>query len=1346
MSTLEATFGQLPEPILNKLESMVRRVRRLLLLRGLFATLAVGLACLLAIMAIDATITLFSTTSRWVLSLAGLAITTVAAWWFLVRPLSRRFTLTHMARILEIRHPELQERISTAVELLSSEDPESIKGSEELIAAVVDSAVDDVETVDPRTEFKPARANKFIVAALVMAGIIALTLVIWPKQSWTLLARALAPFLDIGNAYADSLVIDPGDVRVAKGDPVTIEMSVKHKRLKRAEIRRLLADGTESVERMTLIGEEADGTKRFSLTFPSVEEDFDYRVRAGAALSRYFDVDAVTPPTVEQLSIRYDYPDYTGLETTEKVTETGEIRAIAHTAVTLRARINKPVQSSKLIINDGRDLGAPEVEGNELTWYLELLPGMSGNWHLQLSDLDGFSNTPLSYPLDVLPDKAPIVQIQEPALRELRLRPTERLQIAAEVVEDFGVSESALLITPDRAPETIVRPQSLPTGSGRPGSYAAAAVLDLPSLDLEENQNRLSVQLQVKDNRPPDYDGPGIGVSETLIIHIDRNAKSLADQAIEKQRKEVRENLREAKEELQRARDDMRRVEQEVNRDEEINSKAREELKEFSERTEAARDKLDEVAAALNDSIFQEEADKAREVANETIAEARDKADLVPVTDGKKERAEEARESRQKVEEAIREVDELAKAMDKAEEDYRTISEFNELANRQQELAMRAEEMADRANQRQEAQQENQRADSREMQQFQSQQQQIQNKLSEMLKDNAAALDEILEQQQAQAEQMAQAASELAEEQQQLREMSEEATKANEAKQEALREQLLAHLQQEQQKLAEQTGQKADATAAEESAANQENGASEEAPNAEQSQAMANAESDPAANQPSSPEGSESPENSPTGQEAPAETQQASNTDSPTENTPSETTAENSPSESQQGESPEGHPSEGEPSQPTPADQLASAAEQAAEAARNLAEENLDAASEAASDAGDTLAEAAAQTPGETAGESSAAESGEESSSPEMASTSAESAEASSEAGEPSSAQEAGQPQTAEAGGATSPENGSPTGESGEPGQPLPTNAELAERQQSLAEQIEAVRDGDLQEALALMESQLNNEAAALQSEAQAFEQAMRNLEQRSAQSGADRAEQALNRGAQKAGDASRQLADAQQQQSRAEEQGRVEQGELSPDAQSTMQRSQNEQRQSENYLSQAAQALGQTSEAIGRTMEGLEPSESDERIADSGDLAKGFEEVSEASQSQNAQQAAQQSQQAADALQQIAQSAMQKLGSQANQPPGQPGAEMPPVPPELTGDAQSENLNETGEKMADADGSGVPPELERLGISVEDWARFRGALVGGSATSIETELPAEYRELVGRYFQVIAKEAGKDK
>jgi len=1366
MSTLEAAFGQLPEPILNKLDSMIRRVRRLLFLRGLFATLAVALACLLTIMLIDASVTLFSSASRWALSLVGLAITAAAAWKFLVRPLSKKFTLTHMARILEIRHPELQERISTAVELLSSDDPDSIKGSEELISAVVDSAVDDVQAVDPNTEFNPTKTRKFRNVSIAFAVVLLLSLVIWPKQSWTLLARAFAPFLDIGNAYADSLVVDPGDIRIAQGEPVSIEVSVKHKRLRRAEIRRIMPDGTESVERMTLIGEDADGTKRFSTTFPSVELGFDYRIRAGSALTRYYDVEAVAPPMVENLKIAYDYPDYTGLESREVDSETGEIRAVANTRVTVEANVNKPVQTSQLLINESTDLGVPEVEGNLLRWYFELKPNMKGNWQLDLTDLDGFRNPATTYPLEALPDKSPTVQLTQPVLREMKLKPTERLQLHAEVTEDFRVQDVALLVIPQGSTQPIEIKQPAATPANGPNQYHAAGLLDLAALSLKPEQRKISVQMQVRDNRPTDYDGPGIGLSEMIYIEIDRSAKSLADQAIEAQKKEVKEALKEAKQELEKARDDIRRTEDALKRDDEVSREARERLEEFSEHTEKARDELDKVATALDESLLAEQAEKADEIANETIAEAREKAELVPVLDEKSERIEEARAAREKIEEAIKQVDEIAKEMDKAEDDYEMISELNDLSNKQQELAMNAEQMAKDAQAKAESQDPNAQQESsqqpelspeekRKLAEFQQKQEQLQKELGEMLKENAAALSQVLEEQKADAQEMAEQAAELAEQQNELREMSKEAIEADTNQEEVLREQLLAFLEKEQSELANDAAAEAQAAQQQAQQAEQpaENAAepsnSAESPSTEQANTESSetspSESDPAEPDPTGaePAGAEPEAGEPAGQEESSSEPQMASTESgesqPEAGSEAAEMAQSDPAASESSPT-EDSPSENGESQsaPTPeqalADQLAEAAEQASEAAQSLGEENLEAASEAASEASESLAEAASQSESAASAEGSA-----EASSPEMAQN-GEASDPASPASAESGSEEAGSQESgSEAAGEPSNSEMAESPASGT------TPQELAERQQALAEQIEAVKNGDLQEALAQIEAQLSEEASELQAAADALEENMENLSQNSAKSGADRAEQALSRGSQKASDAANQLAEAQQQQSQAEAQSQVPEGELSQGAEQSMSRGLVEQEKTANYLEQAAEALQATSEAIGQTQEGLEPSDMDQRIADSSDLANGFDEMSESAQSQSSQEAAQQSQEAAEAMQQLAQAAMEKLGM-----PGTPSQDTPPGPPmppqQMTGDPTSESLNETGLKAADANGSGIPPELEQLGISVEDWAKFRGALVGGSATAIETELPAEYRELVGRYFQVIAKEAGKKK
>jgi hypothetical protein len=1281
MSTFEVALGQLPPPILDKLQSMIRRVRRLLFIRGLFATLAVALACLLAIMAVDATITLFSTTSRWLLSLAGLCLTLAAAWWFLVRPLSRRFTLTKMARILEVRHPELQERISTAVELLASDDPDSIRGSQELISAVVDSAVDDVATVDPKTEFKPARSKKFIVATAVCGGIIALLLAIWPQQAWTLLTRALAPFLDIGNAYADTLVVDPGDVRVAKGQPVTIQVSVKHKRLKRAEIRRQLPDGTESVERMALIAEEPDGTKRFSLTFPAVEEGFDYRVRAGAALSRYFDVTAVEPPTVTKLEVKYDYPEYTALPDAGGETGTGEIRAVAHTRVSVTATLNKPAWSAKLVFNDTPSAAEPVIAENRVTWDFELKAGMRGSWNLDLADEEGFKNQPSAYPIEVLPDKAPTVQILAPTQRDISLKPTERLPIDLSVVEDFGFADVVLMATPDGAvaPTQLVQP--LPASTNRPGTYSAQALLDLPALKLTPDQRRLAVQVRVRDNRPEEFDGPGVGLSEVIFVTIDQNAKSLADQAIEAQKKEVEQQIREAKQELEKARDDLRRAEQELIRDKEVNSEAKEKLDEFTEHNEAAREKLEQVAATLDTPLFQEQSQQAAKLANEPLAEAQEKADMIPMTDAQHERVAEAKEARTEVEEAIKGLDELAKSMREAEEDYQSISKLNELANKQQELAMKAEDWQKRAQEerakaqqaaqqapneqaQQQAMQQFDQQQQREAQQFQAEQNRVEQQLGEMLKENAAALAEVLEQQRAQSDDLAQQAEALAKQQESLRDASREATDKNQNQEQALRDALVEQLAQLQSELAQQA--KAAAEEAKEAAAP---GKADTPQASEANQAQAQAK----------PEAAE---------QAPAEAQPA-----------------NAEAQAKAAEA-----------QAKTAEALAQAAEEASQAAENLAQKELAPASEAASEASETLAQA-------------------------------EAAQAQASASDMSDSSDQSNPSDAPANA------GQPAGESPDnPAAPetpaSPRAAELAERQEALAEQIEAVKEGRLQEALAQLESMLQADAAALEAQAAGMQDSLQNLQQQQATSRAREAAQSLDRGEQEAAQSAQQLARAQEQQAQAEQQGQAAEGQLGQQARATMQQGQRNQQQSAEALSQAAKAFAKSSESIGQTLEGLQPSDMDERLTNSEDLAKGFDDVAQSSQSQNAQEASQQAQQAAQSLSQLAQAAMQKLGGQ----PGQPGQPKPDGQPQdqpnqdLTGEPDSLDLNETGKKTADMDGSGIPPELQNLGISAEDWARFKGALAGGNATAIETDLPADYRELVGRYFQVIAKEAGKGK
>lgn len=1370
MSTFEATLQNLPKPILDKLRAIIGRVRRLLLIRGLSATLAVGLLCVLAIMAIDASFTLFSATARWALSLTGLAITAATAWWFLVRPLSRKITLTHIARILEIRHPELQERISTAVELMSSEDPESVKGSEELIAAVVDSAVIDVDKVDPKTEFKAGRASRFALAAGIALVILALLFAVFPRHTGVLMARAVAPFLDLGNAWSDTLDVQPGDIRVAIGESVTIEMSVDHDKLKRAEIRRTLADGSESVERMTQTGVDDEGRKRFAITFPSVEDSFDYRVRAGSAVSEFFSVDAVPKPVVENLTLRYDFPAYTKREAAEFESDNGEIRALANTEVTIKAALNKRITEADFQVLGVPIEAEPVVEGTEVSWKFPLAPGTESFWRMKLTDGDGFENDPSDYPVTALPDLAPQVQITAPTFKELRLRPSELLPIKYSVAEDIGVTEVALLVLPggDVKAQEIIQPS--PAGAdGQPGLWHGMASLNLASLNLEKNQRRLTVQLRVRDNLPPEFQGPNEGFSEKLTIIIDEKAKSLAEQTLAAQKEEVREAIKEARKDLQEAKSEVQQAERQLAREDKVSTDTMRDLDEFREKANEAQETLREMAKKAEQTAFRQQGEQMRDVADQEVAEARESADMIPVSDQKDQRVAEAREAQQQIDQAMKDLEQIEKSLGEADKDMRMVAELNELANDQRKLAQEATKQAEEEAQRRQdlAQQQNadQRAKQeqqlsaeqmRKMAEFRKQQEQVQRELGDMLEDSPEALRDILAQQQKQAAQLAELAEAISQEQQKLQDITETASNPEAEQQEAFKEQMMASLQQMQQQIAQETqALKEQLDQQQPESGKPLEGASEQTQQAANSLEQENMESAKSAAQEASEALAQASEQAESLAEQQAEA--AGQEENSQDASMAQADAQNA--ESKQAESQQSESAQGEQASPQMAQaesegqsQEGSETESGQEASQAQPE------STQGEQASPQMAQAEAQAQEANAANESEGQEGEAQPNSEMAqnaesgeSPQGESGEAEASA-ESADANQMAQQSQGENGEVTQGENGEANPTAPEPSTPKTSPlaaeatrqqlAQLAEQQAMVSQQLQAIEAGQLDDALAMMEQQLAQQTQSLQQQAEALEQATEAAKQNDARSRADQAENSLQGAADQAQQASDRLAQAQQSQNQAQQQEGKAAQQSAQKAQQSLKQSQGNQNQAQQGMDRAAQSLQQAAEMLAQSLQNMQTTpEQESDVLNPQNLSEAFDDTSQSAQSQDSQQAAQNAQQAAESLQQLAQAAMEQMGAQGQQ--GQEANPQNPMQPEFVEGANPQ-LNETGMKTADINGDGLPPELEALGISAADWSRLKGNLRSGGAAQGGDDLPAEYRDLVGRYFQVIAREAGK--
>ncbi|MDP6045005.1 MAG: hypothetical protein QGG25_05330, partial [Phycisphaerae bacterium] len=144
--TQVARTETVPSDIINALNHLIWRARMVMALRGAAAVLAVAIASLLIIMGVDRWVVTFTAGPRWIMMLSAVGLTMGVAYWMLVRPLARSFTHTGIARLVELHHPEFEERISSTVELMTTSDAPELRGSAALIAATSLGAITDARS------------------------------------------------------------------------------------------------------------------------------------------------------------------------------------------------------------------------------------------------------------------------------------------------------------------------------------------------------------------------------------------------------------------------------------------------------------------------------------------------------------------------------------------------------------------------------------------------------------------------------------------------------------------------------------------------------------------------------------------------------------------------------------------------------------------------------------------------------------------------------------------------------------------------------------------------------------------------------------------------------------------------------------------------------------------------------------------------------------------------------------------------------------------------------------------------------------------------------------------------
>ena len=465
---------------------------------------------------------------------------------YLVQPLRASLTLRDVALNVERNHPDLEDRLVSAIEFGNRESTDPIEAH--MLQRLLEDTVERVKGINFKATIDHSQTRKHVsIAALVVVGCVILSL-LFPTEIHTSLLRVLVPWEKTDPILTTRLAVEPGNARILRGKSLPIHVTVTGKSAEKVVLtygdigaQQLSASEVEKNQQQpkTVINmlRNPDDKRGFAYEIFNIDADMEYAVVANEATSERYTVEVFEMPKVTEISIAYTYPDYTGLKSVVQ-TGTGDIRAVVGTQAEIRLTTNKAIQTASIAISQetvshqqsdltvepySADSQMVISNGNTLTTPIDVVE--DGSYAIQLLCIDGFNNEiPIEYTIKAIPDAVPEVVIKEPG-RDVKVTKLDEVEIVAEATDDYGVAELKLMyrIGSDELQEFVMESSvSTPivgSGSGADARHIAegAYTFYLEEFDVEPG-DIISYYAHATDNNT--RTGPGEASSEIYFIEI----------------------------------------------------------------------------------------------------------------------------------------------------------------------------------------------------------------------------------------------------------------------------------------------------------------------------------------------------------------------------------------------------------------------------------------------------------------------------------------------------------------------------------------------------------------------------------------------------------------------------------------------------------------------------------------------------------------------------------------------------------------------------------------------------------------------------------------------------------
>ena len=454
----------------------------------------------------------------------------------LIKPIRASLTTRDVALNVEQNHPELEDRLVSAVQFGSRETEDPIE--QHMLHRLVNDTTERIKGIDFKRTVDHSRTRKFAAIATLVIAFCCLIAVLFPIETQTSLKRIFIPWEKTDPILTTKIEVSPGNARILTGKSLQIQANVTGKSTEKVVLNYhpkdavLTEDNGEILQQINMV-QNPDDKREFAYEIFNINTEMQYYVTANEKTSEKFTVEVFEMPRIDEVSVSYTYPEYTNLKPVVQQ-GSGDIQAVVGSTAEIRMTANKVIQSATFNFSNPESTeGVAEnvegeltantsemliVDGNILSKTIDV--DESGKYNVTLLCIDGFNNEiPIEYTIKAMPDKVPEVVIKEPG-RDVKATKLEEIKIVAEVTDDYGISNFSLKYRVGRgelmeipfeiATDPVVDNVSKHLQSGTHTFY-------LEEYDVEPGEI-ISYYAHAADNNT--LTGPGEGSSEIYFIEI----------------------------------------------------------------------------------------------------------------------------------------------------------------------------------------------------------------------------------------------------------------------------------------------------------------------------------------------------------------------------------------------------------------------------------------------------------------------------------------------------------------------------------------------------------------------------------------------------------------------------------------------------------------------------------------------------------------------------------------------------------------------------------------------------------------------------------------------------------